>query len=334
MVRHTVTRRGFCRLALAGAASMVTPLRFAAAQPSPTGSPGTVSLDDLNRMDRAGFVAAMGGIFDRAPWVADTVYDKRPYATVAALHQAMFDVLRDAPRDKQAAFFGRHVDPLVMGKAAATAVVSEASRREHALSGLDAWSEADSARYQKLDKAYEAKFGYAFIIAVLRYTREATLAQVERRLRNDPSTEFSKTLQEVFDISRLRVAATVTGPGLPRVTGVLSTHVLDTTSGGPAAGMAVELFELAGDQAYTIAKSMTDAAGRNATPLIAGRPVPIGRYELRFGVGDYFRARARGLADPPFLDVVPVRFSIADPESHYHLPLICTPWSYSVYRGS
>jgi 2-oxo-4-hydroxy-4-carboxy-5-ureidoimidazoline decarboxylase len=333
MVRHTVTRRGFCRVAVAGAAWIVAPMRLAATQQNTAGATGTVALDDLNRMDRAGFVAVMGGTFDRAPWVAETVYDKRPFATVTALHQAMFDVLRDAPRDKQAAFFGKHVDALVTGKAAATAVVSDESRREHSLIGLDEWSEADSARYQELNKAYEAKFGYAFIIAVLRYTREATLAQIERRMRNDPSTEFTKTLQEVFDISRLRVAAKVTGPGMPKVSGWLDTHVLDATSGGPAADMSIELFELAGDQAFKIARATTDADGRNGTPLITGRPVPIGRYELRFGVGDYFSTRAKGLADPPFLDIVPLRFSVADPESHYHVPLICTPWSYSTYKG-
>ncbi len=68
--------------------------------------------------------------------------------------------------------------------------------------------------------------------------------------------------------------------------------------------------------------------------MIAGRPLPIGRYELRFAVGDYFKARGVALADPPFLDVVPLQFSIAEPEGHYHVPLIVTPWSYSTYRGS
>jgi 2-oxo-4-hydroxy-4-carboxy-5-ureidoimidazoline decarboxylase len=334
MIGPSVTRRDFCRLAVTSLASIAAPVSFAAAQPSAPGAPGTVTLDQLNRMDRAGFVAAMGGVFDRAPWVAETAWNRRPFATVTALHQAMFEGLRDSPRDKLVAFFGKHVDPLVTGKAAATAAVSDESRREHALSGLDRWSEADTKRYEALNKAYETKFGYGFVIAVLRYTREATLAQIERRLRNDASAEYARTLQEVSDISRLRVAAKVSGPGMPKVTGSLDTHVLDATAGRPAAGMALELFELAGDDAFRIARSTTNADGRNATPLVAGRPVPIGRYELRFGVGDYFRPRATGLADPPFLDVVPLRFSVADPESHYHVPLLCTPWSYSTYKGS
>ena len=65
-----------------------------------------------------------------------------------------------------------------------------------------------------------------------------------------------------------------------------------------------------------------------------GRPLPIGRYELRFAVGDHFRRRGIEAGDPPFLDIVPLRFSVAEPEGHYHVPLLCTPWSYSTYRGS
>ena len=69
-------------------------------------------------------------------------------------------------------------------------------------------------------------------------------------------------------------------------------------------------------------------------PLIGGRPLPIGRYELRFAIGDHFRSRGIASGDPPFLDIVPLRFSVAEPEGHYHVPLLCTPWSYSTYRGS
>jgi 2-oxo-4-hydroxy-4-carboxy-5-ureidoimidazoline decarboxylase len=110
--------------------------------------------------------------------------------------------------------------------------------------------------------------------------------------------------------------------------------VLDTHAGQPAVGMAVALFELAGDRAQRIAMAVTNADGRTDQPLIAGRPLPIGRYELQFGVGDHFRNRGIAGGEPPFLDIVPLRFSIAEPEGHYHVPLLCTPWSYSTYRGS
>mgnify|MGYP001792127243 CR=1 FL=1 len=131
-----------------------------------------------------------------------------------------------------------------------------------------------------------------------------------------------------------RVAGLVTGNEAPKVIGLLDTHVLDAVTGGPAVGMKIELFEFSGDQAHKIAETVTNEDGRNGTPLIAGRPLPIGRYELRFGLGGYFAKRATGLNNPPFLDIVPIRFSVAEPETHYHVPLLCTPWSYSTYKGS
>ncbi|MEI6723172.1 MAG: hydroxyisourate hydrolase, partial [Betaproteobacteria bacterium] len=78
----------------------------------------------------------------------------------------------------------------------------------------------------------------------------------------------------------------------------------------------------------------TNKDGRTDTPLIAGRPVPIGTYELRFAVAGYFKSRGVALADPPFLDVVPIRFAVAEAEGHYHVPLVMTPWGYATYRGS
>ena len=110
--------------------------------------------------------------------------------------------------------------------------------------------------------------------------------------------------------------------------------MLDTHLGQPAQGVALELHALSGTGADLVTTGTTNADGRTDAPLIAGRPLPIGRYELRFAVGDYFKARGVALADPPFLDMVPLRFSIAEPEGHYHVPLIVTPWSYSTYRGS
>ena len=79
---------------------------------------------------------------------------------------------------------------------------------------------------------------------------------------------------------------------------------------------------------------MTNAGGRTDAPLIGGRPVPRASYELRFALGAYYAAQGAPVADLPFLDVVPIRFGVAEPESHYHVPLTATPWSYSTYRGS
>jgi 5-hydroxyisourate hydrolase len=112
----------------------------------------------------------------------------------------------------------------------------------------------------------------------------------------------------------------------------LTTHILDTVNGRPAADVEIELFELGADGLRTrIAHTRTNKDGRTDAPLIPAAEARAGQFELEFHIGDYFRARG---AASPFLDMVPIRFAIADPAAHYHVPLVCTPWSYSTYRGS
>ncbi len=115
----------------------------------------------------------------------------------------------------------------------------------------------------------------------------------------------------------------------------LTTHVLDTVSGRPAAGVEIELFALGADGTLErIAHTRTNADGRTSDPLIPASAAKAGRFELVFHIGDYFRQAGVAVAEPPFLDLVPIRFGIADPAAHYHVPLVATPWSYSTYRGS
>ena len=292
----------------------------------------SVTLADLNDMDSSGFAAAVGEAFELAPWVAEAAAARRPFDGVTGLHAAMMGAVRAAPHEAQLAFVRGHPD--LAGKAARAGAVTEESRHEQASVGLDALSEAEFARFHRLNDAYQAKFGFPFIVCVRRHTRDSILAQFERRLHNDAGTEFAAALQEIFYITRLRLAAKVTGNDMPKVNGRLSTHVLDTHAGRPAVGIAVELYEFAGGTAHRIATAVTNQDGRTDRPLIADRPLPIGRYELRFAMGDHFRSRGIESGNPPFLDIVPLRFSIAEPEGHYHVPLLCSPWSYSTYRGS
>lgn len=114
----------------------------------------------------------------------------------------------------------------------------------------------------------------------------------------------------------------------------LSTHVLDTAHGCPAAGMTIELWSLSGPQPKLIKSIRTNADGRTDQPLLAGDTMQAGSYELVFCVGDYFAARGNTPGKLPFLDRVPVRFGIGDPATSYHVPLLVSPWSYTTYRGS
>ncbi|MBX9847263.1 MAG: hydroxyisourate hydrolase [Xanthobacteraceae bacterium] len=116
--------------------------------------------------------------------------------------------------------------------------------------------------------------------------------------------------------------------------GRLSTHVLDTMQGRPAADVRVELFRLDDNGGETVAVTRTNSDGRTAEPLMHGPNFRIGAYELRFHIGEYFQRATRNEAAPPFLDVVPIRFRISEPQGHYHVPLLATPWSYATYRGS
>jgi 2-oxo-4-hydroxy-4-carboxy-5-ureidoimidazoline decarboxylase len=292
----------------------------------------TVMLGELNRMGSADFAASIGDTFEHAPWVAEAAAARRPFAKVTALHDAMMGALRAAPRERQLDFLRGHPD--LAGKTARAGALTDDSRREQASVGLDSLNEAEFAHFHRLNDTYKAKFGFPFMICVRRHTRDSILAQFERRLGNDTATEFAAALQEVFYITRLRVAGKVAGEGMPLVNGRLSTHVLDTHAGRPAVGIAIELYEFAGENAHCIETAITNADGRTDKPLIGDRPLPIGRYELRFAMGNHFRCRGIASGDPPFFDIVPLRFSIAEPEGHYHVPLLCTPWSYSTYRGS
>jgi 5-hydroxyisourate hydrolase len=116
--------------------------------------------------------------------------------------------------------------------------------------------------------------------------------------------------------------------------GRLSTHVLDTVNGRPARGVAIELFAIEGDARRAVASVSTDEDGRTDHPLLTGDAFRAGTYELVFHVGDYFRAMGTRTADPPFLDLVPIRFTMAEENGHYHVPLLVSTWSYSTYRGS
>jgi 5-hydroxyisourate hydrolase len=114
--------------------------------------------------------------------------------------------------------------------------------------------------------------------------------------------------------------------------GRLTTHVLDTSRGRPAAGMTIELYNYDAE-VRLVHTAVTNADGRTDEPLLAGESFQSGVWELVFAVGDYFRLAGEDLADPPFLDRVPIRFGIAGDRT-FHVPLLVTPWGYSTYRGS
>jgi 2-oxo-4-hydroxy-4-carboxy-5-ureidoimidazoline decarboxylase len=293
----------------------------------------TISLDQLNAANKAQFVTALGAIYEHSPWVAEAVVAKRPFATLVALHEAMMEAVRSADEAAKLKLLKAHPD--LAGKAARAGSITADSKGEQASAGLDRLNDKEFETFHRLNQAYAKKFGFPFIICVRRHTKDSIFRQFEARLVSDTARERKTALLEIFRIAALRLDQHVEAPDRLKVHGRLTTHVLDTHGGHPAQGVAVELHELSSSGAgRLVTAAISNADGRTDAPLISGRPLPIGSYELRFAVGDYFARGGIALADPPFLDVVPLRFSIAEPEGHYHVPLIVTPWSYATYRGS
>jgi 2-oxo-4-hydroxy-4-carboxy-5-ureidoimidazoline decarboxylase len=293
----------------------------------------STKLSDLNAASKDDFVTALGNVFEYSPWIAEQAAAARPFADLKALFAAMKDVVDRAPAEARLALIRAHPD--LANKTQRAAGLTAESNAEQNSAGLDRLSDAEFAAFERVNNAYRAKFGFPYIVCARRHTRDSILRDFERRLPNDATTETQASIAEIFRIAALRLDQLVAADDRLAVHGRLSTHVLDTHSGKPAAGISVVLTELSDlGEARMVARAITNSDGRTDQPLIGGRPVPIGRYELMFRVGDYFSGRGMPMSEPPFLDQIPLRFSVSDPEGHLHVPLLVTPWSYATYRGS
>jgi 5-hydroxyisourate hydrolase len=120
----------------------------------------------------------------------------------------------------------------------------------------------------------------------------------------------------------------------PSNAGYLTTHVLDTATGKPAEGLVIWLYDLSGNARTKIVETVTNHDGRTQDPILPQGRFKTGQYELVFFAGDYLRANGMAGEEPLFLDEVPIRFGMSDPQAHYHVPLLLSPYGYSTYRGS
>lgn len=288
-----------------------------------------LTLDAVNGLGAAEFAAAFGGIFEHSPWVADRARAARPFKSLDDLHGAMRLVVQASSEAEKLALIRAHPD--LAGKAARAGAMTASSVAEQASAGLDRMSEDEFERFHRLNDAYRRRFGFPFIICVRKHTKESILAAYDRRLKNDQTAETTAALAEIFDIARLRLEASIDVPKVGR----LSTHVLDTASGRPAAGMRIDFSRVdASGKATTIKSVITNADGRTDAPLMIGADFATGQFELVFHAGDYFAAQGAAMPSPRFVDRVPIRFGIAEATGHYHVPLLVSPWSFSTYRGS
>ncbi len=170
---------------------------------------GPVRLPDVNAMSRAAFVAALGGIFEHSPWVAERACDARPFASVGALHDAMTHAVRNAPEAVQLALIRAH--PELAGGAAVRGELTAESTNEQSGAGLDRCTAEEYARLQALNAAYNEKFGFPFVLAVKGYDRAGILREFARRVERGRSAELHEALAQIARIARLRLDALIDG---------------------------------------------------------------------------------------------------------------------------
>ena len=166
-----------------------------------------MTLAELNARDRRGFVVALGGIFEDSPWVAEAAWPRHPFATLDALYRAMVDAVRAAAEDAQLALIRAH--PELAGKAAVRGELTVDSKAEQSGAGLNQCSPQEFAQLQELNRAYNAKFGFPFIIAVKGLDRAAIIERFAERLERDRAAEFEEALQQIARIAWLRLEALV-----------------------------------------------------------------------------------------------------------------------------
>ena len=287
-----------------------------------------LTLARINKATKDEFVALVGGLVEHSPWVAEQVCGLRPFASVWALHAEMMACIQRASRQQKIALMRLH--PELAGREAEKGTLTDSSSAEQARLGLLELSRSDHQRLRALNAAYRKKFGFPFITAVrLHDSLKSVFMALEQRTQNELDVEMAESLRQIGEVLRGRVGKLF---GIPM--GWLSMHVLDNVSGLPANGMAFSLSMLQGKKWSVISEGRTNAEGRTEAPLLCDASMKRGVYQFEFGVADYFRQQGAEIAEIPFLDRVPVRFGIDDLALHYHVPLLCTPWAYSTYRGN
>ena len=291
-----------------------------------------VAVKDLASLSSEAFMELIGGIYEKSPWVAEALFDVLKQdpticASVTALHAAMEGIVNGSDMEKRLELINNHPD--LAGRAALAGGVTAESKQEQARAGLSSLTEEELGRFTSLNEQYKAKFGFVFILAVRNASKYTILEAFARRINNSNNQEFDECMTQIHKIAWMRLLQKLKWNPV----GFLTCHVLDTAKGCPAAGMRVALSRVEPTGSTVIAEFVTNADGRTGSAL-AGEAFAPGFYEWTFYCGSYFAKAGLYTTGTPFLDEVPIRFGIDNPEDHYHVPLLVSPWSFSTYRGS
>jgi len=162
-----------------------------------------LTLEHVNAMTPQAFLAALGGVFEHSPWIAERAFAARPFASVAALHAAMVDAVKRAPLEAQRALLNAH--PELAGKEAQAGGLTRSSTTEQAGAGLNALNREEMEAMARWNRQYRERFGFPFIIAVRQHSKGSIFSEFQRRLANDCEAELAACLEQVFVIARLRL---------------------------------------------------------------------------------------------------------------------------------
>jgi 2-oxo-4-hydroxy-4-carboxy-5-ureidoimidazoline decarboxylase len=286
-----------------------------------------LSAAELGSLPKDEFVSLVGTVYEHSPMFAERAHAFGPFENLTSIHAAMVKAVAEASDEEKLALLCAHPD--LAGRAAVADELSADSTVEQKKSGLLDLTTEERARMLEMNSTYRSKFGFPFILAVRNATKHTILGSIAARISNQQSQERDECLKQVNKIAWMRLRELAT----PAPTGFLTCHVLDTARGCPAAGMRIELHRIDGDKRDLLGSYVTNSDGRTG-PVLKGEAFKAGVYEWSFYAGDYFIAAGVPVSGQPFLDMIPLRFGIDNPEDHYHVPLLASPWSMSTYRGS
>lgn len=290
----------------------------------------------LTSKSKEDIVSFLGGVYEHSAWVAEEFVAGGGAAsveTVSNLANALKAIVSNASKDKKLELLRSHPD--LCEKVATLKTLTKESQEEQSRSGLQSLTDEETETFNKFNTMYRDKFGFPFILAVRNSTKYTVLSALEgRAVHSTQEREFAVAIEQVHKIAWMRLLACL---NVKDAKGFLTCHVLDTANGCPADRMRIELHRLSPPEcAGLVGTFLTNDDGRleGGPALKGGDEMVVGTYEWTFYVADYYASKGTFTSGTPFLDTVPIRFGIDNPDEHYHVPLLVSPWSFSTYRGS
>lgn len=296
-------------------------------------------ITDLLCKTKAEVLQVLGGIYEHSSWIAEKFYDETiegkevQISNVRELFLSMSSVVDNATTEQKLGLLRSHPD--LCAKIESLRKLTKCSQEEQSSAGLDTLTDEEREKFTQMNSQYKDKFEFPFILAARNVTKYTVLAAIEGRLNMSKEAEFEGALYQVGKIAWMRLLSAFEIKGHK---GFLTCHVLDTAHGCPAEGMRIKLHRLTPpahpEELAFVKEFITNSDGRLDGPALKDDDFIVGTYEWTFFAGDYFARKNTKTTGVPFLNDIPLRFGIDDPEEHYHVPLLVSPWSYSTYRGS